>query len=220
MGAPGPRTCQTNFSVWRQQYGKSSSMGGIPCRTHGMGHNVAAIWRRSAAALQRLALQLKFETAIYGWQKHYCGRLRPRSGVNGRPRMAISFDRRSALAGGIGGILVAHGNPTSGKASTHWSPQPQQYGCRSNPRQPPIRPPSTGCVPSKAACRAPCFPNQCFKPLALLRTQPHDIPLHRYHASRHTPLCRPHRNGSKSLNPLKMVDAGDWTPLEATSASL
>src|SRR6266853_288176 len=70
-------------------------MGGIPCWTHGMGHNVAATWRRSAAALTRLAPQPRFETAICGWQKHYSAWLRARDGVNERTRMAISssFDR-------------------------------------------------------------------------------------------------------------------------------
>jgi hypothetical protein len=63
--------------------------------------------------VQRLAPQMKFETAIYGWQKHYSGRPRTRSGVNRRPRMATSFDRRSALAGRIGDVLVAHRNPRS-----------------------------------------------------------------------------------------------------------
>jgi hypothetical protein len=86
IGAPGTRTCQTDFSArWpilqqivmhRLFFG-----GGVPCRMHVIKQTVTATWRRSTVASQE-APQPKCETAISGWQSIIASWLRPRSGAH------------------------------------------------------------------------------------------------------------------------------------------
>src|SRR5882757_2059409 len=55
IGAPGTRTCPTDFSVWLPTYRKSSGTvfsfgGGISCWMHGIEQNITATSPKSVAA--------------------------------------------------------------------------------------------------------------------------------------------------------------------------
>ena len=51
--------------------------------------------------------------------------------------------------------------------------------------------------------------DKCLKLLALLRTQPHHIPLYRNVLSGHDSLRRSNRGESESSNPFKLFEADD-----------